>query len=75
MGQKQAAQFLDILKNTFSICDGCSLNKAEVVASLELIDDSIKFNINLYSAEKAGVKLSSDLLILANKVRREPDDD
>lgn len=62
------------LKDKLSICDGCIANRKIVVAIIELIDDNIKFDINLESADKAGIKLSSDLLILANEVKRKPND-
>lgn len=63
----------EVLTNKLSICDGCTINKNFVIANLELIDNSVKFDINLRSAEKAGIKLSSDLLSLANEVKGKPD--
>lgn len=74
LGPKTGRQLSEIqLANKLSICDGCSLNKYSVVANIELINSNIKFDINLIIAEKAGIKLSSDLLMLANEVKRKPD--
>lgn len=74
LGPKTSRIFTaDKLKNKLSICDGCVTGTQSAIAELLTIDDHIKFNINLVNASEANIKLSSDLLILANDIRREAD--
>lgn len=74
LGPKTSRVFsTEKLKNKLSICDGCVNGRTSTIAELLVIDDHIKFNINLFNAGEAYIKLSSDLLILANDIRREAD--
>jgi hypothetical protein len=69
----RALEFLDaaIERPVLTVSDAAGFNDAGGIVQFVLIGDTIRFEINLASAEISGLKLSSRLLHLARNVLRD----